>query len=148
MLNKPEFQGASILLAQDNFGCGSSREHAVWALAEFGFRVVLAPSFADIFFSNCFKSGVLPVVLDKAVIDGLFDRIRSEGGLELTVDLEAREIRTDDGEVISFEVDSFRRNCLLEGLDDIGVTLEDADAIRAYETRRREQAPWLFDAIR
>lgn len=144
VLNRPRYQGASILLARDNFGCGSSREHAVWALEEYGFRAVLAPSFADIFFSNCFKNGVLPIVLPEDVIDRLFRQAESEAGLELAIDLQAQEIRAAGGEPIAFEVDSFRKQCLLEGLDDVGVTLKDADAIREFEAEYRKRAPWLF----
>ena len=147
VLNRPEYQGANILLARENFGCGSSREHAVWALEEYGFRAVLAPSFADIFHSNCFKNGVLPIELPKPVMDELFQRAQAEGGLELTIDLPAQEVRLPDGRVLAFEVDGFRKQCLVEGLDDIGVTLKDAEAIRSYERGRREEAPWLFDAI-
>lgn len=148
VLNAPRYQGASILLARANFGCGSSREHAVWALEEYGFRVVLAPSFADIFFSNCFKNGVLPIVLEDKYIDELFEHATSAEGLDLTVDLRAERLVLPDGRELAFEVDAFRKHCLLEGLDDIGVTLTDAEAIRAFEARYRERAPWLFDASR
>ncbi len=148
VLNSPRYQGASILLAQDNFGCGSSREHAVWALEEYGFRVVLAPSYADIFFSNCFKNGVLPIVLDKETIDKMFQLAESEKGLELTVDLAAQRLTLPSGEQVAFDVDSFRKHCLLEGLDDIGVTLKDADAISEFEARHRARSPWLFDTMR
>ncbi|MCC5886197.1 MAG: 3-isopropylmalate dehydratase small subunit [Gammaproteobacteria bacterium] len=143
VLNSPRYQGASILLARENFGCGSSREHAVWALEEYGLRVVLAPSFADIFFSNCFKNGVLPIVLEEGVIDELF-RLAAGEGVELMVDLAAQVIRMPTGRTLAFEVDSFRKRCLLEGLDDIGVTLTDADAIREFEQAHRRRAPWLF----
>ncbi|MCP3672592.1 MAG: 3-isopropylmalate dehydratase small subunit [Gammaproteobacteria bacterium] len=144
VLNDQRYSSAQVLLARENFGCGSSREHAPWALADFGFKVVLAPSFADIFFNNCFKNGILPIVLDDAVIDGLFGKARGEQALEITVDLQANELRLTDGEVISFEVDEFRKHCLLEGLDDIGLTLRHADEIKAFEQQRREQAPWVF----
>ena len=144
ILNQPRYQGAEVLLARENFGCGSSREHAVWALADAGFRVVLAPSFADIFFNNCFKNGVLPIVLPEAVMDRLFQEARSTPGYRLRVDLEAQTITTPAGEAITFTVDAFRRHCLLNGLDDIGLTLQRADRIRAYEARRRTEAPWLF----
>ncbi|MBZ0071722.1 MAG: 3-isopropylmalate dehydratase small subunit [Gammaproteobacteria bacterium] len=144
VLNQPRYQGARILLGRENFGCGSSREHAVWALEDYGFRVVIAPSFADIFFSNCFKNGVLPIVLDPARIDALFEAVAATPGYRLTVDLQAQTVTTPDGEVLGFEVDPFRKHCLLEGLDDIGLTLQHADAIRAYEERRRTEAPWLF----
>ncbi|MEE4361108.1 MAG: 3-isopropylmalate dehydratase small subunit [Pseudomonadales bacterium] len=148
VLNQPRYQGATILLARENFGCGSSREHAVWALAEYGFRAVLAPSFADIFHANCFKNGVLPIQLPHAVIDDLFERVERGAGLELEIDLPAQEVRLPDGSVHGFEVDAFRKHCLTHGLDDIGVTLEDADAIRSYERARRDSSPWLFDALR
>jgi 3-isopropylmalate/(R)-2-methylmalate dehydratase small subunit len=144
VLNQPRYAGAQILLARENFGCGSSREHAVWALEDAGFRVVLAPSFADIFFNNCFKNGVLPAVLDSATMDRLFAGAEAEAGYRLQVDLEAQTITTPSGEVIGFEVDEFRKYCLLNGLDDIGLTLQHADAIRAYEARREQEAPWLF----
>ncbi|HHH39157.1 MAG TPA: 3-isopropylmalate dehydratase small subunit [Sedimenticola sp.] len=144
VLNDPRYQGAGILLARDNFGCGSSREHAPWALADYGFRVILAPSFADIFFNNCFKNGILPVVLDDKTIDFLFRKASGEKALEIRVDLPAQTLTLDDGEVIEFQVDPFRKACLLEGLDDIGLTLKHADEIRAFEARRREAAPWVF----
>jgi 3-isopropylmalate/(R)-2-methylmalate dehydratase small subunit len=144
ILNQPRYQGAEVLLARENFGCGSSREHAVWALADAGFRVVLAPSFADIFFNNCFKNGVLPIVLPEAVMDRLFQEAKSTPGYRVRVDLEAQTITTPAGEAITFTVDAFRRHCLLNGLDDIGLTLQRADRIRAYEARRRTEAPWLF----
>lgn len=144
LLNQSRYAGAEILLARENFGCGSSREHAVWALSDAGFRVVLAPSFADIFFNNCFKNGVLPIVLPAAVMDRLFAATLATPGYRLTVDLEAQTITTPSGETIPFEVDAFRRHCLLNGLDDIGLTLQRAERIRAYEARRRQEAPWLF----
>ncbi len=144
VLNDERYKSAAVLLTRENFGCGSSREHAPWALADFGFKVVLAPSFADIFFNNCFKNGILPIVLDDAVIDGLFNQATGEQALEITVDLEAQELRLSTGETISFDVDEFRKHCLLEGLDDIGLTLRHSDEIKAFEERRREQAPWLF----
>ncbi|MFC6632345.1 3-isopropylmalate dehydratase small subunit [Microbulbifer taiwanensis] len=147
-LNYPRYQGASVLLARENFGCGSSREHAPWALDDFGFRAVIAPSFADIFFNNCFKNGLLPIVLDEAVVNQLFDEMYAQEGYALTIDLEKQQIVKPGGESIDFEVDAFRKHCLLNGLDDIGLTLEDADDIRAYEAQRREQAPWLFDAVK
>ena len=144
VLNQARYHDASILLARENFGCGSSREHAVWALLDAGFRVVIAPSFADIFFNNCFKNGVLPVVLSAATVDELFTTTNSTPGYRLTVDLAAQQITTPDLGVIAFDVDPFRKDCLLRGLDDIGLTLQHADAIRAFEARRREQAPWIF----
>lgn len=147
ILNQPRYQQAQILLGRENFGCGSSREHAVWALEDAGFRVVMAPGFADIFFSNCFKNGVLPIVLDAAIMDRLFVAAEASEGYRLNVDLEAQTITTPAGESISFEVDTFRKHCLLNGLDDIGLTLQHADNIHAYEERRRAQAPWLFGGI-
>ncbi|PTY36428.1 3-isopropylmalate dehydratase small subunit [Saccharospirillum sp. MSK14-1] len=147
-LNQPRYQGAEVLLARRNFGCGSSREHAPWALEDYGFRAVIAPSFADIFYNNCFKNGVLPIVLDEAIVDQLFKAQDASEGYRLTVDLDAQTVTTPDGESFSFEVDGFRKHCLLNGLDDIGLTLEDADAIRAYEQRRANEAPWVFGQIR
>ncbi|AMX02135.1 3-isopropylmalate dehydratase small subunit [Microbulbifer thermotolerans] len=147
-LNFPRYKGASVLLARKNFGCGSSREHAPWALDDYGFRAIIAPSFADIFFNNCFKNGLLPIVLDEAVVDQLFREMYAQEGYELTIDLEKQQVVKPDGDVIGFEVDAFRKHCLLNGLDDIGLTLEDAEDIRAYEAKRREQAPWLFDAVK
>jgi 3-isopropylmalate/(R)-2-methylmalate dehydratase small subunit len=148
VLNQPRYRGAQILLARENFGCGSSREHAVWALQDAGFRVVIAPSFADIFFNNCFKNGVLPVVLDAVTLDGLFRAVESGEDYRLVVDLDAQTITTPDGESLSFEVDEFRKYCLLNGLDDIGLTLQHSDEIRSYEAKRKKQAPWLFDESR
>ena len=145
VLNQARYAGASILLGRDNFGCGSSREHAVWALQDYGFRVVIAPGFADIFFNNAFKNGVLPVVLDAATIDALFVQIEDTPGFTLTVDLRAQTVTTPGGVSHGFEVDEFRKYCLLNGLDDIGLTLQHADAISAYEERRRQEAPWLFE---
>ena len=144
VLNQPRYAGASILLGRENFGCGSSREHAVWALDDYGIRALVAPSFADIFYNNCFKSGVLPVVLDETVVARLFEQVAAQEGYRLHIDLPEQTVATPDGESFSFELDAFRKQCLLEGLDDIGVTLQHADAIRDYEGRRREQAPWLF----
>lgn len=144
VLNQSPFDRATILLARENFGCGSSREHAVWALADFGFRAVIAPSFADIFFNNSFKNGLLPVVLKENEVDELFRRVRSEPGLEIEVDLQTQEVRAPGGPVFHFTVDGNRRYRLLNGLDDIALTLQHADKIRAYEARRREEAPWLM----
>ncbi|SCZ67961.1 3-isopropylmalate dehydratase small subunit [Thiohalomonas denitrificans] len=144
VLNRPRYQGASILLARQNFGCGSSREHAPWALLDYGFRVIIAPSFADIFFNNCFKNGILPIVLPEATVDKLFRETEAKEGYRLTVDLAAQRITTPSGEVFEFEVDASRKHCLLEGLDDIGLTLQHVDEIRAYEQHRRQEAPWLF----
>jgi len=144
VLNQPRYQGASILLARRNFGCGSSREHAPWALLDFGFRAIIAPSFADIFFNNCFKNGVLPIVVSEEVADELFKAVAANEGYRLTVDLAEQKIIRPDGEAIGFEIDAFRKHCLLNGLDDIGLTLQDAESIRAYETRRMEREPWVF----
>lgn len=146
VLNQPRYQGASVLLARSNFGCGSSREHAPWALDDYGFRVIIAPSFADIFYNNCFKNGLLPIVLEEKVVDQLFQETDAAEGYQLTIDLEAKTVTTPSGESFTFDVDDFRRHCLLNGLDDIGVTLEDAELIRSYEEQRRQTAPWLFDA--
>lgn len=146
-LNQARYQGASILLARKNFGCGSSREHAPWALDDYGFRAVIAPSFADIFFNNCFKNGLLPIVLTDAEVDNLFAELYANEGYKLTVDLARQQVVAPSGAVYHFEVDEFRKHCLLHGLDDIGLTLQDADAIRHYEQHRRQSAPWLFDAV-
>ena len=145
VLNQPRYQGASVLLARDNFGCGSSREHAPWALLDYGFRVIIAPSFADIFFNNCFKNGILPIKLDAGAVDRLFKAVAAREGYAVTVDLAAQAIATPDGETIPFEVEAFRKHCLLNGLDDIGLTLQHVDDIRAYEARRKQEAPWLFN---
>ncbi len=144
VLNQARYQGASILLARDNFGCGSSREHAPWALLDYGFRAIIAPSFADIFLSNCLKNGLLPIVLPRDAVDRLFQRTFATPGYHLTVDLAAQTVTAPDGEVFSFEIDPFRKHCLLNGLDDIGLTLQHVDEIRAYEKRRRKEVPWLF----
>ncbi|MFB9885397.1 3-isopropylmalate dehydratase small subunit [Balneatrix alpica] len=144
VLNQPRYQGASILLARENFGCGSSREHAPWALDDYGFRAVIAPSFADIFFNNCFKNGLLPIILPAEQVDYLFRAVEAEPGYQIVIDLEQQQVQLADGQAFAFEVDGFRRHCLLNGLDEIGLTLEHGDDIRAYEAKRREQAPWLF----
>ena len=144
VLNQPRYQGARILLAKDNFGCGSSREHAPWALDDYGFRAILAPSFADIFFNNCFKNGLLPIVLDKAIISALFDEVEVSESYQLEVDLEQQLITKPDGSSIPFVVDEFRKHCLLNGLDDIGLTLKDAEKIRSFEDNWRNSAPWYF----
>ncbi|MEE3190016.1 MAG: 3-isopropylmalate dehydratase small subunit [Pseudomonadota bacterium] len=146
VLNQPRYAGASVLLARENFGCGSSREHAPWALEDFGFRAIIAPSYADIFYNNSFKNGLLPIVLDEETVDRLFKETEASEGYQLTVDLENKKVVTPSGEEIAFEVDDFRRHCLLNGLDDIGLTLQDADEIKAYEEKRRASAPWLFSA--
>jgi 3-isopropylmalate/(R)-2-methylmalate dehydratase small subunit len=147
-LNFERYQGASVLLARENFGCGSSREHAPWALDDYGFRAILASSYADIFYNNSFKNGLLPVVLDESIIDQLFAEMYALKGYQLTIDLDRQLVVTPTGESFSFEVDDFRRHCLLNGLDDIGLTLNDADYIKAYEKKRRTEAPWLFDMIK
>jgi 3-isopropylmalate/(R)-2-methylmalate dehydratase small subunit len=136
-LNRSEFEGASILLAGANFGCGSSREHAPWSLLDYGFRIIIAPSFADIFFNNCFKNGMLPIRLSQETVDRLFEQVEKRGGLRLTIDLEAQTITGDQDLSFRFEVDGFRRNALLRGLDDIGLTLQHEDKIEAFEARRR-----------
>ena len=145
VLNQPRFRGASILLARKNFGCGSSREHAPWALLDAGFRCVVAPSFADIFFNNCFKNGLLPVALSEAEVDALFHDCAAFPGFRLTVDLAAQTVATENqSRVLRFEVEPFRKFCLLNGLDEIGLTLQRADLIRGFEERRRQRYPWLF----
>ncbi|MCM0611895.1 3-isopropylmalate dehydratase small subunit [Marinobacter sediminum] len=146
VLNQDRYRNASVLLARANFGCGSSREHAPWALEDFGFRVIIAPSFADIFYNNCFKNGLLPIVLKEEIVDKLFNETESQEGYQLSIDLEAKTVTTPSGESFGFDVDDFRRHCLLHGLDDIGVTLEDAEVIMGYEDKRRQTAPWLFGA--
>ncbi|MDR5891954.1 3-isopropylmalate dehydratase small subunit [Halomonas mongoliensis] len=144
VLNQPRYQGASVLLARRNFGCGSSREHAPWALEDFGFRAVIAPSFADIFYNNAFKNGILLITLPEETVDRLFKEVEASEGYALDLDLEHQRLTTPAGEVIEFEVDPFRKHCLLEGLDDIGITLKDEEAIRAFETKHRAARPWLF----
>jgi 3-isopropylmalate/(R)-2-methylmalate dehydratase small subunit len=144
VLNQPRYQDASVLLARENFGCGSSREHAPWALEDYGVRAIIAPSFADIFYNNCFKNGILPIVLDAAIVDRLFRACEANEGYALTVDLDRQTVTTPTGDVIPFEVDAGRKHRLLNGLDDIGLTLLQADKINAYEARRRQVAPWLF----
>lgn len=146
VLNHPRHQEAAILLARENFGCGSSREHAVWALEEYGFRCIIAPSFADIFFNNCFKNGVLPIVLEDVLVDLLFEEVEATPGYALTIDLEAQQIVKPDGTTLAFEIDPHRRHSLLHGLDDIGATLEHADAIRRFEAAHRAANPWYFDS--
>ncbi|MCV6621445.1 MAG: 3-isopropylmalate dehydratase small subunit [Cellvibrionaceae bacterium] len=146
-LNQQRYQGAQILLARKNFGCGSSREHAPWALDDFGIRCVIAPSFADIFFNNCFKNGLLPVVLPEEVVDQLFQQMYDNEAYSIVVDLEAQKVISPDGSEYSFEVDAFRRHCLLNGLDDIGLTLQHSDDIRQFEQQRRASSPWLFQDL-
>ncbi|WP_415888489.1 3-isopropylmalate dehydratase small subunit [Neptuniibacter sp. SY11_33] len=148
VLNLPRYKGTSVLLARENFGCGSSREHAPWALDDFGIRSVIAPSFAEIFYNNCFKNGLLPIILSEEQVDQLFKEVAASEGYELTVDLENQVVKTPSGEEMAFEIDGFRKHCLLNGLDDIGLTLQHADDIKAYEEKRRQSAPWLFDAIK
>ena len=143
VLDQPPYQTAKVLIAGENFGCGSSREHAPWALLDFGIRCVIAPDFADIFYNNCFKNGILPITLPQETIDLLMDDARRGANAILTVDLEKQEITRPDGEKISFEVDSFRRHCLLNGLDDIGLTLQKEDKIDNFEAKRKEAQPWL-----
>jgi 3-isopropylmalate/(R)-2-methylmalate dehydratase small subunit len=147
-LNHARYKGASVLLARENFGCGSSREHAPWALEDYGFLCIIAPSFADIFYNNCFKNGILPIVLDAQVVDRLFKEMYAIEGYELKIDLVRQVVQAPSGEEISFEVDAFRKHCLLNGLDDIALTLESADAISAFEQNWRKKSPWLFDVIR
>ena len=144
IMNQERYQGAGILLARENFGCGSSREHAPWALLDYGFRCIIAPSYADIFFNNCFKNGILPIVLNDKVVDDLFVQVENTPGYAMRVDLPGQTLHLADGGKLGFEVESFRKHALLNGLDDIGLTLEKADMIRAFEQKRKDQAPWLF----
>ena len=146
VLNFPRYRGASVLLARENFGCGSSREHAPWALEEYGFRAIIAPSFADIFYNNSFKNGLLPIVLAADEVDALFAQCEATEGYALTVDLAAQTVTRPDGVQHAFEIDAFRKHCLLHGLDDIGLTLQESEAIRAFEARHRAAQRWLFDA--
>lgn len=148
VLNQVRYQGASILLARKNFGCGSSREHAPWALEQYGFRAIIAPSFADIFFNNCFKNGLLPIILSESQVDHLFNEVKAFPGYRLIIDLESQLVRTANGsESYSFDIDAFRKYCLINGLDDIGLTLQKADKIRAYEERHLTDRPWLSNTI-
>ena len=143
-LNEPRYQGASILLARRNFGCGSSREHAPWALTDYGFRALIAPSYADIFSNNCYKNGLLPVVLSGSEVDRLFAAVKAFPGFKLTIDLERQTVATSDGAMtFAFDVEPFRKHCLVNGLDDIGLTLEHADEIRTFEAKRLAEQPWL-----
>jgi len=144
VLNQPRYQGAQILLARKNFGCGSSREHAPWALLDFGFRAILAESYADIFFNNCFKNGVLPIVLPTDELDVLFAQVAATPGYRLTIDLEQQLVSRPDGKALPFAVDAFRKECLINGWDDIGLTLRHAEKIRTFEAQRRVDQPWLF----
>jgi 3-isopropylmalate dehydratase small subunit len=143
-LNQPRYHGARILLTRENFGCGSSREHAPWALPDFGFRALIAPGFADIFFNNCFKNGILPVVLGDAVVERLFGAVAHTPGYRLNIDLPQQTVTTPAGEVLRFDIDPLRKHCLLNALSDIGLTLEKVELIRGYEARRRAHEPWLF----
>lgn len=147
VLNQPRYQGASVLLAQENFGCGSSREHAPWALEEYGFCAIIAPSFADIFYNNSFKNGLLPIILSAAEVNELFAQVQATEGYQLTIDLAAQTVTRPDGVQYSFEVDAFRKHCLLNGLDDIGLTLQDAEQIREFEVAYKKANPWLFNAL-
>jgi 3-isopropylmalate/(R)-2-methylmalate dehydratase small subunit len=148
VLNQARYTQSSVLLARVNFGCGSSREHAPWALEDFGFKAVIAPSFADIFYNNCFKNGILPVVLSEQIVEHLFTECAAIEGYELSVDLDRQVVVTPSGETFAFEVESFRKHCLINGLDDIDLTLQNLDEIKAYEAKRKAQAPWLFGAIK
>lgn len=147
VLNFPRYKGASVMLAQQNFGCGSSREHAPWAIAEYGIRAIIAPSYADIFYNNSFKNGLLPIVLEQTIVDELFVETESQEGYKLTIDLEAQQVIAPSGKVHAFDVDPFRKHCLLNGLDDIGLTLQDADVISEFEEKRRQTAPWIFTEL-
>jgi 3-isopropylmalate/(R)-2-methylmalate dehydratase small subunit len=144
VLNQPRYKGAQILLARENFGCGSSREHAPWALDDYGFRSIIATSFADIFFNNCFKNGLLPIRLAEPQVDELFKAVAAREGYKLTIDLERQTITSPDGKVYGFEIEAFRKHCLLNGLDDIGLTLQHVDEIRSYEAKHRSAQPWLY----
>ncbi len=144
VLNQPRYQGAQVLLARENFGCGSSREHAPWALEDYGFRAIIAPSYADIFYNNCFKNGLLPIVLDAAIVEQLFQESAATEGYKLIVDLATQTVTTPSGQSFEFKVDEFRKYCLLNGLDDIGLTLRNVAKIKVYETRRKQEAPWMF----
>ena len=145
VLNQARYQSASVLLARENFGCGSSREHAPWALEDYGFRVIIAPSFADIFFNNCFKNGMLPIVLSADDVDALFEETEASEGYKLNIDLSEQSITSPSGKSYKFDVDAFRKHCLLNGLDDIGLTMQHQDAIKAFETKHKAVQPWLFN---
>ena len=147
VLNQPRYAGASVLLARDNFGCGSSREHAPWALQQYGFRAILAPSFADIFFNNCFKNGLLPIVLPESAIARLFDEVYAFPGYQLTIDLPRQVVVKPDGAELPFDIEPFRKECLIGGLDEIGLTLQHTDKIRAYEAQRIAAKPWLNNRV-
>ena len=145
VLNQPAHKGAQILVSRENFGCGSSREHAVWALDDYGFRAVIAPSYADIFFNNSFKNGFLPIILKDAEVQAIFELVAKDASAEITVDLPAQQVRLPDGRAFGFAIDAFRKDCLVRGLDEIGLTLQHAVDIKAYEAKRRADAPWLFN---
>jgi len=147
-MNQPRYKGATVLLTRDNFGCGSSREHAPWALLDYGIRSLVAPSFADIFFNNCFQNGILPVVLRQEEIQQLFDLVHSQERLEVTIDLVGQTVRTPQGRTMTFSIDPFRKNCLIEGLDSIDLTLQHESSIAAYEAQRTKEAPWLFQDLK
>lgn len=147
-LNWPRYQGATVLLTRKNFGCGSSREHAPWALDDYGFRAIIAPSYADIFYNNCFKNGLLPIVLTESQVDQLFNELKEKESYQLAIDLEEQVVVTPSGERLFFDIDDFRKQCLLEGLDEIGLSLQESDAIRQYEEARAKQHPWVFGAIK
>jgi len=144
VLNQERYRGAQVLLTRENFGCGSSREHAPWAIEDYGFRALIGPSFADIFFNNCFKNGLLPIVLSPNEVDKLFKTVELTPGFRVRIDLDAQTVTTTDGQTLRFDIDAFRKECLLKGLDDIGLTLRHADQIHEYEERRRASQPWLF----
>lgn len=144
VLNQIRYEGSQILLTRQNFGCGSSREHAPWALVDYGFRAIIGPSFADIFYNNCFKNGILPIILDEQRVDSFFKAVETNPGYKLTIDLHTQTITDPNGDNWHFEIDNFRKHCLINGLDEIGLTLQHADEIRAYENQRKQQAPWLF----
>lgn len=145
VLNQPRYQGASVLLTRENFGCGSSREHAPWALEDYGFRAIIASSFADIFFNNCFKNGMLPIVLSAQDVDSLFNEVTTTEGYKLNVDLAAQAVTTPGGKSYSFEVDAVRKHNLLNGLDDIGLTMQQQDKIKGFEIKHKQAQPWLFN---
>ncbi len=144
VLNQARYQGASVLLTRENFGCGSSREHAPWALGDYGFKAIIAPSFADIFFNNCFKNGMLPIVLSADIVDALFKQVLAHEGYQLDIDLAAQTVTTPVGQSYHFDVDPFRKHCLLNGLDDIGLTMQQQDKIKSFEAKHRQAQPWLF----
>lgn len=146
VLNQPRYQGAHILLTRKNFGCGSSREHAPWALDDYGFRAIIAPSFADIFFNNCYKNGLLPIILHEEVVDQLFHEVTSHEGYQLSINLPEQTVTTPSGHHYYFEITEHRKHCLLNGLDEIGLTLQHADAIKAYESSHKQQQPWLYQS--